>query len=67
MASELPRAKRIPDAEWESQRERLLELYLEKDTSREEIIKTMAQEYNFVITYEMPSFPSLLAFTDHGK
>ena len=47
------RPLRIPDSEWESQRERLLELYLEQDVSRDEIVHTMAREHNFHITWDI--------------
>lgn len=44
------RGKRITDIEWESQRKRLVELYLDKDASRKEIISIMAQNHDFMIT-----------------
>lgn len=54
----LLRAKAIPDAEWEIRRERLVELYLEKDASRKEVIDMMAQD-NFTVTYEFACLTSL--------
>ena len=48
---QLLRAKCIPDADWETHREKLIELYLEHDTSRKDIVDMMAQRHNFVITY----------------
>ena len=55
-SKQLLRAKRIPDAEWDEKRARLVELYMEKDASRKEIIETMAQEHGFEITYRFLSF-----------
>ena len=48
---QLLRAKCIPDADWETHRERLIELYLESDISRKDIVDVMAQRHNFVMTY----------------
>lgn len=48
---QLQRARCIPDADWETHRERLIDLYLENDTSRKEIVDIMAQRHNFVVTY----------------
>ena len=62
----LLRAKRIPDAEWDEKRARLVELYTEKDASRKEIIETMAQEHSFEITYRFLCLFSL-AHADHRK
>ena len=46
----LLRAQAIPDAEWETRRARLVELYLETNASRKEVVDTMARD-NFTITY----------------
>lgn len=43
------RARRIPDQEWNTWREKLIRLYVKDDFSRKEIIKVMAEEHNFVI------------------
>ncbi|CAD6593156.1 MAG: hypothetical protein ASARMPREDX12_006868 [Alectoria sarmentosa] len=45
----LLRAQAIPDAEWETRRARLVELYLETNASRKEVVDTMARD-NFTIT-----------------
>ena len=47
---QLLRAKRVPDAEWEFQRERLSELYLKYDASHKDVVNIMAREYHFGIT-----------------
>ena len=62
---QLPRARCIPDADWETHRERLTELYLESDTSRKDIVEMMAQ-HNFVITYWIlcPTFVWILLTLD---
>ena len=65
-SKQLFRAKRIPDAEWDEKRARLVELYMEKDASRKEVIETMAQEHSFIITYRFLC-PFSLARADHKK
>ena len=65
-SKQLLRAKRIPDAEWDEKRPRLVELYMEKDASRKEIIEIMAQEHSFEITYRFLLF-SPFARADHRK
>lgn len=49
-AAQLPRARRIPDKEWDEYREKLVKLYVEEDISRKDIIDTMTKEHSFVIT-----------------
>ena len=65
-SKQLLRAKRIPDAECDEKRARLVELYTENDASRKEIIETMAQEHSFEITYRFLCLFSL-AHADHRK
>ena len=43
------RARRIPDQEWETWREKLVRLYVEEGVSRKEIIDVMAKNHDFVI------------------
>ena len=50
-SSQLLRAKCIPDADWETHRQMLIELYLESEYSRKDIVDIMAQRHKFVITY----------------
>ena len=65
-SKQILRAKRISDAEWAKKRNKLIELYVEKDASRKEIIETMAQEHSFIITYRFLCFFPL-AGADHRK
>lgn len=44
------RARRIPDEEWDTYREKLVKLYVEEEVSQKDIIDIMANEHNFIIT-----------------
>ena len=44
------RARRIPDEEWETWKEKLVKLFIEDDEPRKAIIAIMAQEHQFIIT-----------------
>ncbi|KAF6239042.1 hypothetical protein HO173_002914 [Letharia columbiana] len=44
------RARRIPDGEWEIWREKLVNLFLEDDVPRKEIVAIMAEKHHFIIT-----------------
>ena len=62
----LVRAQRVPDSEWEAHRDKLLELYLEKNVSRDDIVHTMAQENGLSITSDTPCLQSMTR-ADHEK
>lgn len=44
------RAKRIPDAEWDAWREKIITLYLRDEVSRKDIVDTMTKDHKFVFT-----------------
>lgn len=44
------RATRISEAEWDARRQKLEKLYLDDGLSRQEIMETMANEDNFLVT-----------------
>ncbi|ERF68340.1 hypothetical protein EPUS_02796 [Endocarpon pusillum Z07020] len=44
------RARRIPDEEWNTHRDKLVKLYIEEEASQKDIIDIMTKEHNFIIT-----------------
>jgi hypothetical protein len=49
------RSRRIPDDEYDVHRAKILDLYLKQKKSRDDIIKTLADEDHFVIRYGVPT------------
>lgn len=47
--SNLPRARRIHDEEWDVWRDLLTKLYVEDDVSRKDLVEIMATEHHFIV------------------